>query len=93
MPGRNTAGNRSLPVSGRSKWQSPTANYSAGRSRRVEATCYGDILGAYREHPEADFLGHDGNTVTDSYHLAIRRSMMVEGGIPDRICNQRTVGA
>lgn len=32
-----------------------------GRTKKVEVKCYGNILGAYREHPEAKFLGRDGN--------------------------------
>ena len=30
------------------------------RTRKIEVKCYGTILGAYREHPEAEFLGNDG---------------------------------
>jgi hypothetical protein len=32
-----------------------------GRTKKVEVKCYGNILGAYREQPEAKFLGRDGN--------------------------------
>jgi hypothetical protein len=35
----------------------------------VEVKCYGNIMGAYREHPEAKFLGPDGYPVI-ALHVA-----------------------
>jgi hypothetical protein len=51
-----------------------------GRTKKIEVKCYGNILGAYREHPEAKFLGSDGepcNKLTRgllrSSHIAANR--------------------
>jgi len=30
-----------------------------GRTKKVEVKCYGNVLGAYKEHPEAKFLSQD----------------------------------
>jgi hypothetical protein len=32
-----------------------------GQTKKIEVKCYGNILGTYRQHPEAKFLGCDGN--------------------------------
>jgi hypothetical protein len=48
-----------------------------GPTERVEVKCYGNVLGAYREHPEAKFLGHDGNPCTSTTRGLLRRSHIV----------------
>ena len=47
------------------------------RSKRVEVKCYGNVLGAYREHPEAKFLGHDGNPCDSLTRGLLKRSHIV----------------
>jgi hypothetical protein len=39
----------------------------SGRTKKVEVKCYGKIMGAYREHPEAKFLGPDGKRAIASH--------------------------
>jgi hypothetical protein len=48
-----------------------------GRTKKVEVKCYGNVLGAYREHPEAKFLGHDGNPCDSITRGLLRRSHIV----------------
>jgi hypothetical protein len=48
-----------------------------GRADGIEIKCYGNILGAYREHPEAKFLGHDGNPCDSLTRGLLRRSHVV----------------
>jgi len=48
-----------------------------GRTRKLEVKCYGNILGAYREHPEAKFLGHDGKPCDNLTRGLLRRSHIV----------------
>lgn len=48
-----------------------------GRTRSVEVKCYGNILGAYREHPEAKFLGFDGEPCDSLTRGVLRRSHIV----------------
>jgi len=50
-----------------------------GRTRKLEVKCYGNILGAYREHPEAKFLGHDGQPCDSLTRGLLRRSHIVAG--------------
>jgi hypothetical protein len=44
------------------------------RTRTIEVKCYGNILGAYREHPEAKFLGSDGKPCNNLSRGLLRRS-------------------
>jgi len=46
----------------------------AGRTKKIEVKCYGNVLGAYREQPEAQFLGHDGKPCEDLTRGLLRRS-------------------
>jgi hypothetical protein len=48
-----------------------------GRTKKVEVKCYGNILGAYREHPEAKFLGSDGEPCNKLTRGLLRRSHIV----------------
>jgi hypothetical protein len=48
-----------------------------GRTRKIEVKCYGNILGAYREHPEAKFLGSDGEPCNKLTRGLLRRSHIV----------------
>jgi len=48
-----------------------------GRTRKIEVKCYGNILGAYREHPEAKFLGSDGKPCDGLTRGVLRRSNIV----------------
>ena len=48
-----------------------------GRTRKIEVKCYGNILGAYREHPEAKFQGHDGMPCDSTTRGLLRRSHIV----------------
>src|SRR6266849_4331163 len=48
-----------------------------GRTEKVEVKCYGNVLGAYKEHPEAKFLGHDGNPCVSTTRGLLRRSHIV----------------
>jgi len=48
-----------------------------GRTTKVEVKCYGNILGAYREHPEAKFLGSDGKPCDKLTRGLLRRSHIV----------------
>ncbi len=50
-----------------------------GRTRKLEVKCYGNVLGAYREHPEAKFLGHDGKVCCSLTRGLLRRSRVVAG--------------
>jgi hypothetical protein len=50
-----------------------------GRTRKLEVKCYGNILGAYREHPEAKFLGRDGQPCDSLTRGLLRRSHIVAG--------------
>jgi hypothetical protein len=47
-----------------------------GRTRKVQVRCYGNILGAYREHPEAKFVGHDGKPCGSLTRGLLRRSQI-----------------
>ena len=46
-----------------------------GRTKKIEVKCYGNILGAYREHPE--FLGSDGEPCNKLTRGLLRRSHVV----------------
>lgn len=46
---------------------------------RVEMKCYGNILGAYREHPEAKFLGHGGNPCNSLTRGLLTRRHIIAG--------------
>jgi hypothetical protein len=48
-----------------------------GLARKIEVKCYGNILGAYREHPEAKFLGNDGKPCDSLTRGLLRRSHIV----------------
>jgi hypothetical protein len=48
-----------------------------GRTRKIEVKCYGNILGAYREHPEAKFVDRDGNPCNSITRGLLRRSHIV----------------
>jgi len=48
-----------------------------GRTKKIEVKCYGNILGAYREHPEAKFVGHDGKQCDSLTRGLLRRSHIV----------------
>src|SRR5580704_2252363 len=48
-----------------------------GRAKKVEVKCYGNILGAYREHPEAKFLGRDGSPCHSLTRGLLSRSHIV----------------
>lgn len=48
-----------------------------GRTRKIQVKCYGNILGAYREHPEAKFLGSDGKPCDGLTRGLLRRSHVV----------------
>ena len=48
-----------------------------GRTKKVEVKCYGNVLGVYKEHPEAKFLGHDGNPCDSITRGLLRRSHIV----------------
>ena len=48
-----------------------------GRTKKIEVKCYGNILGAYREHPEAKFLGSDGEPCDKLTRGLLRRSHIV----------------
>jgi hypothetical protein len=50
---------------------------ASGRTKKVEVKCYGNIMGAYREHPEAKFLGADGEPCNNLTRGLIRRSHIV----------------
>jgi hypothetical protein len=50
---------------------------ATGRTKNIEVKCYGNILGAYREHPEAKFLGADGNPCDSLTRGLLRRSHIV----------------
>src|SRR5712691_3998074 len=49
----------------------------SGRTKRVEVKCFGNILGAYREHPEAKFLGPDGKPCNSLTRGLLSRSHIV----------------
>jgi len=48
-----------------------------GRTRKIQVKCYGNIMGAYREHPESKFLGNDGNPCESLTRGLLRRSHIV----------------
>ena len=48
-----------------------------GPTEKLEVKSYGNILGAYREHPEAKFLDHDGNPCNSLTRGLLRRSHIV----------------
>jgi hypothetical protein len=48
-----------------------------GRTKKIEVKCYGNILGAYRKHPEAKFLGSDGEPCNKLTRGLPRRSHIV----------------
>ncbi len=47
------------------------------RTKKIEVKCYGNVLGAYREHPEAKFLGHDGKSCVSDTRGLLRRSHII----------------
>lgn len=47
------------------------------RTRKIQVKCYGNILGAYREHPEAKFVGHNGKPCDSLTRGLLRRSHIV----------------
>ena len=48
-----------------------------GRTRKIELKCYGNILGAYREHPEAKFFSSDGKPCGSLTRGLLKRSHIV----------------
>jgi hypothetical protein len=48
-----------------------------GRTKKIEVKCYGNVLGAYREHPEAKFLGYDGQPCHSLTRGLLRRRHIV----------------
>jgi hypothetical protein len=50
-----------------------------GRTRKLEMKCYGNVLGAYREHAEAKFLGYDEKPCDELTRGLLRRSSIVVG--------------
>ena len=48
-----------------------------GRTKKIEVKCYGNILGSYREHPEAKFLGSDGTPCDSLTRGLLRRNHIV----------------
>jgi hypothetical protein len=56
-----------------------------GLTPKLEVKCYGNILGAYREHPESKFLDHDGKPCDSLTRGLLRRSHIIAG-------SQRYVG-
>jgi hypothetical protein len=48
-----------------------------GRTKKIQVRCYGNILGAYREHPEAKFVGHDGKPCDSLTRGWLRRCHIV----------------
>jgi hypothetical protein len=48
-----------------------------GRTKKIEVKCYGNILGAYREHPEAKLLGSDSEPCNKLTRGLLRRSHIV----------------
>jgi len=48
-----------------------------GRTTRIEVKCYRNIIGAYREHPEAKFVDHDGNPCDQLTRGLLRRSHVI----------------
>jgi hypothetical protein len=50
---------------------------SKGRTRKIEVKCYGNVLSAYRDHPEAKFLGHDGMPCESLTRGLLRRSHII----------------
>jgi hypothetical protein len=48
-----------------------------GRTKKIEVKCYGNILGAYREHPESKFVGSGGKPCDNLTRGLLRRSQIV----------------
>jgi hypothetical protein len=48
-----------------------------GRTKKIEVKGYGNILGAYREHPEAKFVDRDGKPSDSLTRGLLRRSHIV----------------
>lgn len=48
-----------------------------GRTTKIEVKCYGNILGAYREHPEAKFVDHQGNPADGPTRGLLRRRHVI----------------
>ena len=48
-----------------------------GRTKKIEVKCFGNVLGAYREHPEAKFLGHEGNPCDGLTRGLLKRSHII----------------
>jgi hypothetical protein len=48
-----------------------------GRTKKIEVKCYGNILGAYKEHPEAKFADRDGTPCDNLTRGLLRRSHIV----------------
>ncbi len=49
------------------------------QTKKVEIKCYGNILGSYREHPEAKFLGNDGTPCDNLTRGVLKRSDILAG--------------
>jgi hypothetical protein len=48
-----------------------------GRTRKLEVKCYGNVLGSYREHPEAKFIDKDGDSCDSLMRGLLRRAHIV----------------
>ncbi len=48
-----------------------------GKTKKIEVKCYGNVLGAYREHPEAKFLRNDGKPCDSLSRGLLKRSHIV----------------
>ena len=48
-----------------------------GQTKKVEVKCFGNIFGAYREHPEAKFVGSNGEPCNKLTRGLLRRSHVV----------------
>ena len=56
------------------------ATSASAIARQISVSrCYGNILGAYREHPEAKFLSPDGSPCDSLTRGLLRRSHIVAG--------------
>jgi hypothetical protein len=48
-----------------------------GQTTKLEVKCYGNIVGAYREHPEAKFIAHDGSPCDRLTRGLLTRSLVI----------------
>jgi len=48
-----------------------------GHTKTIEVKCYGNVLGSYREHPEAKFVDHNGESCDSLTRGLLRRAHIV----------------